>query len=193
MDPHVMAARAYQPFIDMLRANMTCCGALRIDHVMSMLRLWWIPYGETADKGAYVRYPVDDLLAILALESQRNQCMVIGEDLGTVPVEIIAKLRDCGVYSYKVLYFEHDQENSFRAPQSYTVQAMATITTHDLPTLRGYWQADDLHLGRELGLYPDLEVLRKLHQDREAAKQGLLDGLHQYGCIPQRLGDELTA
>lgn len=188
MDPHVMAARAYQPFIDMLRANMTCCGALRIDHVMSMLRLWWIPYGETADKGAYVRYPVDDLLAILALESQRNQCMVIGEDLGTVPVEIIAKLRDCGVYSYKVLYFEHDQENSFRAPQSYTVQAMATITTHDLPTLRGYWQADDLHLGSELGLYPDLEVLRKLHQDREAAKQGLLDGLHQYGCIPQKVG-----
>lgn len=134
MDPHVMAARAYQPFIDMLRANMTCCGALRIDHVMSMLRLWWIPYGETADKGAYVRYPVDDLLAILALESQRNHCMVIGEDLGTVPVEIIAKLRDCGVYSYKVLYFEHDQDNSFRAPQSYTVQAMATITTHDLPS-----------------------------------------------------------
>lgn len=188
MDPHVMAARAYQPFIDMLRANMTCCGALRIDHVMSMLRLWWIPYGETADKGAYVRYPVDDLLAILALESQRNHCMVIGEDLGTVPVEIIAKLRDCGVYSYKVLYFEHDQDNSFRAPQSYTVQAMATITTHDLPTLRGYWQADDLHLGRELGLYPDLDVLRQLHADREAAKQGLLNGLHQYGCIPKKVG-----
>lgn len=96
MDPHVMAARAYEPFIDLLRANMQNCGALRIDHVMSVLRLWWIPYGETADHGAYVQYPVDDLLSILALESKRHQCMVIGEDLGTVPVEIVSKLRDSG-------------------------------------------------------------------------------------------------
>ncbi len=80
---------------------------------MSLLRLWWIPYGETADHGAYVQYPVDDLLAILALESQRHRCMVIGEDLGTVPVEIVGKLRDSGVYSYKVLYFENDHEKPF--------------------------------------------------------------------------------
>jgi 4-alpha-glucanotransferase len=105
MDPHVIVARAYEPFIELLRANMQNCGALRIDHVMSVLRLWWIPYGETADHGAYVHYPVDDLLAILALESRRHNCMVIGEDLGTVPVEIVSKLRDSGVYSYKVLYF----------------------------------------------------------------------------------------
>lgn len=81
MDPHVIAARAYEPFIELLRANMQNCGALRIDHVMSVLRLWWIPYGETADHGAYVHYPVDDLLSILALESKRHNCMVIGEDL----------------------------------------------------------------------------------------------------------------
>ncbi len=85
--------------------------------------------------------------------------MVIGEDLGTVPVEIVSKLREGGVYSYKVLYFERDEENNFRAPQSYPVQAMATITTHDLPTLRGYWQSDDLALGKTLGLYRDDEVL----------------------------------
>ncbi|WP_431224634.1 4-alpha-glucanotransferase [Serratia sp. L9] len=188
MDPHIMAARGYQPFIDLLRANMTSCGALRIDHVMAMLRLWWIPYGETADQGAYVAYPVDDLLALLALESQRHHCMVIGEDLGTVPAEIIGKLRDSGVYSYKVLYFEHDAENQFRAPQSYPVQAMATITTHDLPTLRGYWQSGDLTLGNKLGLYPDAEVLKTLFADRERAKQGLLDGLHRYGCVPQKVG-----
>ncbi|TQI77735.1 4-alpha-glucanotransferase [Serratia fonticola] len=188
MDPHVMAARGYQPFIDLLRANMSSCGALRIDHVMSLLRLWWIPHGETADHGAYVKYPVDDLLALLALESQRHHCMVIGEDLGTVPVEIVSKLRDSGVYSYKVLYFEHDTENQFRAPQSYPVQAMATITTHDLPTLRGYWQSGDLALGKKLGLYPDAEVLKSLFADRERAKQGLLDGLHRYGCVPQKVG-----
>ncbi|HBC7420391.1 TPA: 4-alpha-glucanotransferase [Serratia marcescens] len=188
MDPHVMAARGYQPFIDLLRANMTNCGALRIDHVMALLRLWWIPYGETADRGAYVKYPVDDLLAVLALESQRHRCMVIGEDLGTVPVEIVGKLRDSGVYSYKVLYFESDGEHHFRAPQAYPVQAMATITTHDLPTLRGYWQSDDLTLGNRLGLYPDAEILRALFADRERAKQGLLDGLHRYGCVPQKVG-----
>lgn len=187
MDPHVMVARGYQPFIDLLRANMTSCGALRIDHVMALLRLWWIPYGETADQGAYVKYPVDDLLALLALESQRHHCMVIGEDLGTVPVEIVAKLRESGIYSYKVLYFEHDEEEQFRAPQSYPVQAMATITTHDLPTMRGYWQSGDLTLGNKLGLYPDAEVLKTLFADRERAKQGLLDGLHRYGCVPQKV------
>ena len=183
-----MAARGYQPFIDLLRANMTSCGALRIDHVSALLRLWWILYGETADRGAYVKYPVDDLLAVLALESQRHRCMVIGEDLGTVPVEIVGKLRDSGVYSYKVLYFESDGEHHFRAPQAYPVQAMATITTHDLPTLRGYWQSGDLTLGNRLGLYPDAEILRELFADRERAKQGLLDGLHRYGCVPQKVG-----
>lgn len=188
IDPHVMTARGYQPFIDLLRANMTHCGALRIDHVMALLRLWWIPQGETADQGAYVMYPVDDLLAVLALESQRHHCMVIGEDLGTVPIEIVGKLRDSGVYSYKVLYFEHDGENHFRAPQSYPVQAMATITTHDLPTLRGYWQSGDLRLGASLGLYPDADILAELYAERERAKQGLLDGLHHYDCVPQKVG-----
>ncbi|MGC6388049.1 4-alpha-glucanotransferase [Ewingella sp. S1.OA.A_B6] len=188
MDPHVMIKRAYQPFIDLLRSNMTHCGALRIDHVMTLLRLWWIPYGKTAENGAYVLYPVDDLLAILALESQRHRCMVIGEDLGTVPVEIVSKLRESGVYSYKVLYFEHDTENTFRAPQSYPVQAMATITTHDLPTLRGYWQNDDLALGKKLGLYRDEDVLTELYADRARARQGLLNGLHHHGCVPKSTG-----
>ena len=192
MDPNVMQTRGYQPFIDLLRANMTDCGALRIDHVMALLRLWWIPYGETADQGAYVQYPVDDLLAILALESQRYRCMVIGEDLGTVPVEIVARLRDSGVYSYKVLYFERDRDNIYRAPQSYPVQAMATITTHDLPTLRGFWESGDLTLGQKLGLYPDKEVFAGLQEDRDKARQGLLNGLHQYGCVPKKLGHKAS-
>ncbi|WP_435946945.1 4-alpha-glucanotransferase [Dryocola sp. BD586] len=192
MDPHVITARAYQPYIELLRANMTNCGALRIDHVMSMLRLWWIPYGETADKGAYVHYPVDDLLSILALESKRHSCMVIGEDLGTVPVEIVARLRDSGVYSYKVLYFEHDDEKQFRAPKAWPKQSMAVATTHDLPTLRGYWESGDLTLGKTLGLYPDEDLLAGLYQDRERAKQGLLNGLHEYGCLPKRAGHKAS-
>ncbi|WLI77971.1 4-alpha-glucanotransferase [Kosakonia sp. H02] len=192
MDPHVMQARGYAPFVDLLRANMKNCGALRIDHVMSMLRLWWIPYGETADHGAYVHYPVDDLLAILALESQRHQCMVIGEDLGTVPVEIVGKLRRSGVYSYKVLYFENDHEKTFRAPQAWPEQSMAVATTHDLPTLRGYWERGDLTLGKTLGLYPDEDILQGLYADRELAKQGLLDALHQHGCLPKQVGHKAS-
>lgn len=187
MDPHVMQTRGYAPFVDLLRANMKNCGALRIDHVMSMLRLWWIPYGETADQGAYVHYPVDDLLAILALESHRHQCMVIGEDLGTVPQEIVGKLRRSGVYSYKVLYFEND-DKVFHAPKAWPAQSMAVATTHDLPTLRGYWESGDLTLGKMLGLYPDEELLSGLYDDREQAKQGLLTALHQHGCLPQRAG-----
>lgn len=190
MDPHIMTARGYQPFIDLLRANMASCGALRIDHVMSLLRLWWIPYGETANFGAYVHYPVDDLMAILALESQRHQCMVIGEDLGTVPEEIVGKLRDCGIYSWKVLYFEQESEDRYRAPSAWPRQSMASATTHDLPTLRGFWSAGDLTLGETLGLYPDKVILRGLYDQRVRQKQALLDALHRYGCVPKRCGKQ---
>lgn len=186
MDPHVMAARGYQPFIDLLRANMESCGALRIDHVMSLLRLWWIPYGETADYGAYVYYPVDDLMAILALESQRHQCMVIGEDLGTVPVEIVGKLRDYGIYSWKVLWFEQESDDRYRAPSAWPRQSMASATTHDLPTLRGFWSGGDLTLGEALGVYPDKLILNGLFEHRARQKQALLEALHRYGCVPKR-------
>lgn len=188
MDPHIISARCYEPFIELLRANMRSCGALRIDHVMSVLRLWWIPYGETAASGAYVHYPVDDLLSILALESKRHRCMVIGEDLGTVPAEIVGKLHKRGVYSYKVLYFENDHRKIFRAPKDYPPQSMAVATTHDLPTLRGWWQSGDLALGKKLGLYPDDVILRGLYQERELARQGLLDALHKSGCLSEHAG-----
>ncbi|HEY0211103.1 4-alpha-glucanotransferase [Acerihabitans sp.] len=187
MDPQAMAARGYQPFIDLLRANMRGCGALRIDHVMSLLRLWWIPRGDTAAQGAYVHYPLDDLLAILALESMRNRCVVIGEDLGTVPGEILARLRDSAVYSYKVLYFEQDARHVFVAPEAYPPQSMATAATHDLPTLRGYWGAGDLRLGQTLGCYPDDAVAGLLHEDRRRSRQGLLTALHRHGSLPRRV------
>nr|MDQ6119544.1 4-alpha-glucanotransferase [Klebsiella pneumoniae subsp. pneumoniae] len=170
MDPHIIAARAYEPFIDLLRANMQNCGALRIDHVMSVLRLWWIPYGETADHGAYVQYPVDDLLSLLALESQRHRCMVIGEDLGTVPVEIVSKLRNSGVYSYKVLYFESDAEKTFRAPALYrSNQWLWRRRTTPSPRLL---ESGDLTLGKALGLYPDEVVLRGLYQTASWRNKG---------------------
>ncbi|MEZ3500922.1 4-alpha-glucanotransferase [Pantoea sp. KPR_PJ] len=186
MDPHVMRARGYQPFIDMLRANMRDCGALRIDHVMALLRLWWVPKGETADKGAYVSYPVQDLLGILALESQRHRCMVIGEDLGTVPPEIIGLLRASGVFSWKVMWFEQQRDGSYRQPGNYPRQSIASASTHDLPTLSGFWNAGDFALGEKLKLYPDKEVLQSLHEQRAKQKQALLDALHLAGAMPAR-------
>lgn len=191
MDPQVLTDRAFEPWIALLRANMRDCGALRIDHVMGLLRLWWIPDGENASQGAYVHYPIDELLAILALESHRHQCMVIGEDLGTVPQAIIAKLRDAGIYSYKVLYFEQEPKKGFRLPSQWPRQAMAVATTHDMPTLRGWWQSDDLTLGSQLGLYPDKVILAELHQARLAAKQALLETLQRSGNLvkPQRNAD----
>ncbi|MBK5013113.1 4-alpha-glucanotransferase [Pantoea sp. S62] len=188
MDPQVMRQRAWEPWIALLRASMRHCGALRIDHVMALMRLWWIPAGESADHGAYVHYPIDDLLAILALESQRHRCMVIGEDLGTVPEAIVDKLRDGGVYSYKVLWFEQTSDAGFRPPAIWPRQAMAVATTHDLPTLRGWWQSDDLTTGAQLGLYPDKVVLAGLYQDRRRAKQALLNSLHRVGALPKRAG-----
>ena len=185
MDPHVMKARGYQPFVDMLRANMRDCGALRIDHVMSLLRLWWVPAGETADKGAYVAYPVNDLLGILALESHRLRCMVIGEDLGTVPQEIVSLLRKSGVFSWKVLWFEQEKDERYRAPQDYPRQSIASASTHDLPTLTGFWEQGDLALGEKIGLYPG-DAVKALHQQRAAQKQALLDALHQAGALPAR-------
>ncbi|MGG6135068.1 4-alpha-glucanotransferase [Pantoea allii] len=186
MDPQGLYDRAYEPWITLLRANMRDCGALRIDHVMALLRLWWIPQGETAASGAYVAYPIDDLLAILALESQRHRCMVIGEDLGTVPEAIVDKLHNAGVYSYKVLYFEQTSHKGFRPPAAWPRQAMAVATTHDMPTLRGWWQRDDLTLGSELGLYPDKTVLAGLYHQRRTARLALLQSLKRHGYLKER-------
>lgn len=179
MYPYQLYKQAYQPIIDLLHANMQHAGALRIDHVMALLRLWWVPKSAaTAAGGAYVYYPIMDLLGILALESQRNQAVVIGEDLGTVPEGIRELLSDYGVYSYRVFFFETAADGGYISPQHYPQQAMATLTTHDLPTLIGFWHCDDLRLGKELGLYQDDVQLQQLYAERHANKQRILDSLH---------------
>jgi 4-alpha-glucanotransferase len=183
MDPEKLYHQQYQPIIDLFDANMRATGALRIDHVMALLRLWWVVKGDTAKEGGYVYYPVDDLLGILALESHRHQSLVIGEDLGTVPEEIRLKLADNGVYSYRVFFFEQAADGGFFSPAHYPVQSMSTLTTHDMPTLEGYWHCYDLELGKELGLYPSDDVLSDLYQNRHDNKQSILDTLHGHDLI----------
>lgn len=183
--PDQLLQTGYQPFIDLLQANMSHCGALRIDHVMALLRLWWVPEGATADRGAYVYYNVYDMLNILALESVRHRCLVIGEDLGTVPEGMDVLLEEAGVYSYKVFFFEQAADGGYISPAHYNKQAMATLSTHDMPTIRGYWHCDDLYLGEKLGLYPDPAVLKTLLNQRLHCKQQILDSLHGHDVLPQ--------
>ncbi len=191
LNPQVLQATGYEAYIQLLRANMKHCGALRIDHVLGLLRLWWIPKGEKATEGAYLYYPVEDMLAILALESHRHQCSVIGEDLGTVPDEIVALLRDAGVHSYKVFFFETSKEDGgFISPTHYASQSMAALCTHDMPTLRGFWHCDDLKMGAEIGLYPDEQQLQQLFDDRLKCKQGILDSVRWHGLLPEGIGHD---
>ena len=131
-DPRQLRRTAYAPFAALVRANMRACGALRLDHVMALFRQWWVPRGFKSADGGYVHYPVEDLLGVVALESHRNGCLVVGEDLGVVPDEIRRALPQFGVYHYKVVLFEQ-KGGEFVAPADYTRYALAAVTTHDLP------------------------------------------------------------
>ena len=152
-DPVVMESQHLQGFVRLIRDNMRYYGALRLDHVMSLFRLWWVPAGASPAEGAYVHYPLYPLLTVLALESWRRDCLVVGEDLGVVPDEMRRAMHDFGVYHYKVMLFEK-QDGRFRRPEEYARRALATVTTHDMPTLRSFWEGRDIELRRSLDLYP---------------------------------------
>ena len=182
--PERLRASGYQLFIDTLRANLPPGGMLRMDHVMGLFRLLWIPPGAEADRGAYVTYPARELLAILALESVRRRALIIGEDLGTVPPRIRRELGKSGVFSYRVFYFERDGNCHFLAPEAYPARAMATVTTHDLPTLTGFWQGHDLALKRRLNLYPEARLADADAAARKLDRRFLLEDLRHRGLLP---------
>jgi 4-alpha-glucanotransferase len=177
-DPRALRRAAYAPFVSLVRASMRACGALRLDHVMAMFRQWWVPRGFKSVDGGYVHYPVDDLLAVVALESHRQECLVVGEDLGVVPDEIRRALPQFGVYHYKVVLFEQ-KNDEFVAPSLYTRRALAAVTTHDLPTLNGWWSGHDIDLWEMLGFYPDKSVGERLRADRQAERERLLRALRR--------------
>ena len=174
---------AYRLFAESIRRNCRHGGALRIDHVMRFFRLYWIPQGFAPDRGAYVRDRYEDLLHILALESVSNKVFVVGEDLGTVTGEIRRALDRFGLFGYKVLYFEKDQRGDFRFPKDYGQQALVVATTHDLPTLAGFWTGRDIEARHGAGLFHHEDAYREALADRARDKQKLLDTLFAIGHL----------
>lgn len=176
-DPNELRTQQFRPFTELLRNNMQYVAALRLDHVMTLYRLWWVPRGYQSKDGAYVHYPMHELIAILALESQRNECVVIGEDLGTIAEAMTEAMEHYHAYHYKVLLFEQEPNGRFKPPSAYVKGALATVTTHDLPTLRGWWEEHDLNLRDRLDLYPNQEFKNQAHAVRQSERRNLMQAL----------------
>ncbi|OSM04299.1 putative 4-alpha-glucanotransferase [Magnetofaba australis IT-1] len=181
LHPERMKAQGYAPFVEMLRASMRFAGALRLDHVMALNRLYWVPEGASPVEGAYVAYPQEDLLAIVALESQRNGCLVIGEALGTVPAGFRERLAEAGVLSYELLPFAQTGEGKPLPPESYPTSAAVCATTHDLPTLCGWWNGRDLYWRKTLSLFPSADVEQAERNERIRFRGELLNALRNSG------------
>ena len=182
LNPSMLKHTGYEKFAHLLRENMRLYGVLRIDHVMALCRLWWVLNGKTADFGAYVHYDAEVMFAILALESRCNRCVIIGEDLGTVPDEARHLLNRYQVFSYKVMYFSKGW-NGFQLPEEYPEQAITVISTHDVAPLAGYWTGKDLDTMFKLGTLPDAAAFQAALDEREHDKADLLDKLKDTGCL----------
>jgi 4-alpha-glucanotransferase len=182
---HPLALRdeAYQSFIELVRSNMRHAGAIRIDHVMALQHVYLIPANAEPAGGAYVRYPLDDLIGILALESMRNTCLVIGEDLGTVPAGFRERMSAANILSYRVLFFEKTPAgDAFLTPDSYPRAALAVTGSHDLPTLRAWLEGSDIALRAELGVLDD-DAATAQRDARVREREELITALLREGLI----------
>ena len=182
LHPAALQHTGYREFIRVLRENMRLYGVLRIDHVMSMSRLWWVMGDQSAAWGAYVHYPQAVLMAILALESRRNRCVVIGEDLGIVPEGMRDLLNRYRILSYTVLYFSRNGEG-VAPPDAHPPQALTVTSTHDLAPLAGYWAGRDLAIMHELGTLPDEDAFQTACAQRARDKADWFAALKKAGCL----------
>jgi 4-alpha-glucanotransferase len=182
----MLEAQRYEPFRRLLAANMRDSGALRIDHVMALTRLFWIPAGMSGADGGYVRNAFEVLAAIVAIESVRNRCMVIGEDLGSVPDGLRARLHDAGFLSYRVLVYERHWQGDghFCRPDEYPPQSLATVATHDMPTMTEFWYGDDIARRAQLGMYPAQQQRDDEASRRDCERAGMLRLLGDCGLSP---------
>ena len=185
MIPDKLRESGYDLFIRTIRKNMQHMGALRIDHAAGLFRLFWIPKGMGPKDGAYVRCNQEDLLRIIALESVRNRTLVIGEDLGTITDEMRHGLQRFGILSYRLFYFERNYpEPAFLPPERYPAMALSAVTTHDLPTLYGYWSGRDLDVKKERGIIRDEAQYAQQKSDRERDLRLILQALRVRSMLP---------
>jgi len=187
--PEQLRQSGYEVFIKTLRSNLRHSGALRIDHALGLFRLFFIPEGRPASEGTYVDYPAEDLLKIIALESVRAGAAIIAEDLGTITDEARRGFGKMGMLSYRILYFERDWEHeTFLPPESYPEESLSAVNTHDLPTLRGFWEARDISIRKNLGITDGQGYDEALAQ-RDLIRSRLHDALSPF--IPEDEGDEM--
>lgn len=187
--PHGLVSSGFRTFIDMLRASFRYAGGLRIDHILGLMRLWLVPHGATPAQGGYVSYPLDDLLRLVALESWRHRGIVVGEDLGTVASGFNDKLAERGILGMQVLWFEQDDEENFLPAKQWSRASMATTSTHDLPTVAGWWAGRDIDWRRRLALlgeHQDVNHERRARGKARAKLAGTL-GLLGNGARPSAL------
>lgn len=179
--PSALQAHGFGPFIAMLRACFAHAGGARIDHVLGLARLWLVPEGASAGDGAYLRYPLEDMLRLIALESWRYRAIVIGENLGTVPPGFDARLAEINLLGIDLLWFQRDRLR-FMRPMAWSENAIATTTTHDLPTVAGWWSGTDISWRARLGL---LEAGRSAVDEfalRDQERQELWQAATENGC-----------
>lgn len=184
MIPENLKESGYELFIRTIRQNMMHAGALRIDHALGLFRMFWIPAGLSAKEGAYVTYPSEDLLRIIALESFRNKAVVVAEDLGTLEDSFREMLQKFDMLSYRLFYFERNYPDpSFRNPDAYPAGALCAVTTHDLPTLYGFWQGMDIATKKQLGMYQDEDQWKHDLAMRSRDRGLILAALRQNGLV----------
>lgn len=194
LNPDRLRETGYKLFIQTIRKNMQHFGALRIDHALGLFRLFWIPEGGEPKDGAYIRQPSLDLLRIIALESARNKTMIIAEDLGTMAENVREMLQGFRMFSYRLLYFERSYPDpAFLPPDRYPELATCAVTTHDLPTLPGFWAGKDIGLRQRLGIYRDRAEFELQATERERDKGLLIEALEGRGLVSPEDKASLTA
>ena len=179
LNPRALRQHGYEFFRQTVSQNMQHGGVLRIDHALGLFRMFWVPFGHSGRDGLYVKTYVDEMLAVLALESVRHKVMVVGEDLGTVTSAIQRKLEGAGLLSYRLLFFERKQGGAFHLPHQFPSQALVSATTHDLPTLKGYWAERDMEIKEQANLYPQPEDRARETQARGEDRRQLWEALRR--------------
>lgn len=183
INPVVLQKQGYQPLVKALRSSMQYAGALRIDHILGLMRQYWVAPGMEANEGIYISFPFDNILRIIALESRRNNCVVIGEDLGNVPDGFSETIQSAGLLSFKVMFFERWESGLFKRPEIFPTQSIVTIATHDTATLSGWWQGRDLQWRQQLNLYPNEEAGLADRNARASERQNLIAALDDLQVI----------